>query len=136
MSSRSNDNALAPSSTTLIQEHPRVTPSQRRLPRHLVAYYCAAGVLVVGLLAATLVYIFATDNDIDEAAELANARMYQHNLEVIGGKFAVYLDEFNRWFASLWHGRSLAYTIGVLAIGIAIACIRVGDLMSRARDDS
>ena len=102
----------------------------------MVAYYCAAAALIVGFAAAAVVYIFSTDNHLDEAAELANARMYQHNLEVIGGKFAVYLDEFNRWFASLWHGRSLACTIGVLAIAIAIVCIRVGDLMSRARDDS
>ena len=102
----------------------------------MIAYYAAAAVLIVGLVWAALIYIFANDSDVDEAAELANARMYQHQLEVIGGKFAVYLDEFNRWFASLWHGKTLAYTIGVLAIVIAVVCIRVGDLMSRARDDS
>ena len=102
----------------------------------MVAYYCAAAVLALGFVAAVLVYAFADDSDVDAAEEMANARMYQHNLEVIGGKFAVYLDEFNRWFGSLWHGRSLAYTRGVLAIAIAIVCIRVGDLMARARDDS
>ena len=90
----------------------------------------------MGLVTAVLVYVFAADDtDADAAADLANARMYQHNLEVIGGKFAVYLDEFNRWFARLWHGRSLAFTIAVLAITIAVVCIRVGDLMSRLPDD-
>ena len=103
----------------------------------MVAYYSAAAVLLVGFVTAALVYFFATDDsDVDAAAELANARMYQHNLEVIGGKFAVYLDEFNRWFASLWHGRALAYTIAVLAVAIAVVCIRVGDLISSTRDDS
>jgi len=103
----------------------------------MVAYYAAAAFLVVGFVAAALVYVFAADDgDADAAAEIANARMYQHNLEVIGGKFAVYLDEFNRWFASLWHGRPLAWTIGVLAIAIAIVCVRVGDLMSRQANDS
>lgn len=102
----------------------------------MVAYYCAAAVLIVGMVTAALVYLFADESDIDEAAELANARMYQHNLEVIGGKFAVYLDQFNRWFASLWHGRALAYTIGILAIAIAGVCIQVGDIISKGRDDS
>jgi hypothetical protein len=103
----------------------------------MVAYYSAAAVLIVGFLTAALVYFLATDDaDVDAAAEIANARMYQHNLEVIGGKFAVYLDEFNRWFASLWHGRALAYTIAVLAIAIAVVCIRVGDLISSRQDDS
>jgi len=121
----------------LTEENAQTTSSKQRLAGHTVAYYCAAAVLLIGLVSAVLVYVFATnDSDIDAAAGIANARMYQHNLEVIGGKFAVYLDEFNRWFASLWHGRTLAYTIGVFAIAIAIACIRVGDLISRGRDDS
>jgi hypothetical protein len=119
----------------LPEEHVPSASKARRSP-HLIAYYCGAAVLVVGVVSAALVYIFADDGDVDLEAELANARMYQHNLEVVGGKFAVYLDEFNRWFASLWHGRTLAYTIAVLAIVVAAACIRVGDLMSRTRDDS
>jgi len=103
----------------------------------MVAYYCGAAILLVGFVTAAIVYVFAgDDSDADAAAEVANARMYQHNLEVIGGKFAVYLDEFNRWFASLWHGRALAYTLGVLAIAIAALCVWVGDLMSRVGDDS
>jgi len=84
-----------------------------------------------------LIYVFAIDDsDADTAAEITSARMYQHNLEVIGGKFAVYLDELNRWFSSLWHGRALAYTIAVIAIAIAVVCIRVGDMISSRRDDS
>jgi hypothetical protein len=103
----------------------------------VVAYYCAAAVLLGGLVTAALVYVFAIDDgDVDAAAEIEDTRMYQHNLEVIGGKFAVYLDEFDRWFASLWHGRTLAYTIAVLAVAIAAVCIRVGDLLSSQRDDS
>ena len=83
---------------------------------------------------AAVVYVLADDEELDAAAEIANARMYQHNLEVIGGKFAVYLDEFNRWFAGLWHGKTLAYTISVLAIALALLCFWIGDVMSRQRD--
>jgi hypothetical protein len=122
----------------LSDEHPDTESSSPRWPRHTIAYYCSVAVLLVGLVAAVFVYFFANDNnDLDAADELANARMYQHNLEVIGGKFAVYLDEFNRWFASLWHGKSLAYTIAVIAIATAAVCFWVGEMhsMHAQRDD-
>jgi hypothetical protein len=56
--------------------------------------------------------------------------MYQHNIELRGGKFAVLSAEFNEWFCSLWHGRPLAYMVAVVAVGIALVCFRVGHLMS------
>jgi ABC-type Fe3+ transport system permease subunit len=119
------------------QEQPRHASSSERKPRHTVAYYCAAAVLLIGLVAASLVYVLASDDgEADAAAEIASARIYQHNLEVMGGKFAVHLDEFDRWFASLWHGRALARTIALLALALAVVCVWVGDLMSRRRDDS
>ena len=66
----------------------------------------------------------------DPADEIASGRMYEHNLELMGGKFAVYVARFNQWFADLWHGRPLAYTVAVLAVAIASVCIGVARLMS------
>ena len=86
---------------------------------------------------------FATREDIDNAVKLGLGHPMGpfELLDLIGLDTAdhisnVLFDEFNRWFASLWHGRTLAYTIAVLAIAIAVACIRIGDLISRTRDDS
>jgi hypothetical protein len=126
--------SLVRSPKTLTEENPKHEPAKQRLPRHAVAYYCSVAVLLIGLTAAAFVYVLADGEDLDDANEIANARMYQHNLEVIGGKFAVYLDEFNRWFASLWHGKTLAYTIGVLAIALALVCFWIGDMISRHGD--
>ena len=56
--------------------------------------------------------------------------MYEHNLEVIGGKLNVYLAQFDDWFASLWHGTALAYTVAVLAVAIALACFGVAHLIA------
>jgi hypothetical protein len=56
--------------------------------------------------------------------------MYRHNIELMGGKFAVYADQFNEWFASLWHGRELAYTVAVLSVAVALVCFLAGRLMS------
>jgi hypothetical protein len=49
----------------------------------------------------------------------------------MGGKFAAYLDEFDRWFDSLWHGKALAYTIAVLAIAGALPCFCIAQLTSK-----
>lgn len=92
--------------------------------------YSGAAILFVGLLAAELIYLFAGDDaDMDAAAEIAHGRGYQHNLEVMGGKFAVLSADFDRWFVSLWQGRSLAYTVAVLAVVLAAACFLVAHLM-------
>ena len=93
-------------------------------------YYCGAAILLVGLVGAAVVYVVAGDAEADAAAELASGRMYQHNLELMGGKFAVFAAEFDQWFASLWHGRPLALTVAVLAIAIALVFFWIGHLMS------
>ena len=106
-------------------------PAKRRQPIHTVMYYLGVAILVLGLACAAIIFVFAEDNgDVDAADEVANARMYQHNIELMGGKLAVYTDSFNRWFANLWHGKTLAYTIGVLAVVMALACFALGRILS------
>jgi hypothetical protein len=88
--------------------------------RATILRYWAAGVLLLGLLAAEIVYVVASD-EADVSAELARDRMYQHNLQLMGGKAAVLFDGFDRWFAGLWHGHALAYTLAVLTLVAAAA---------------
>ena len=89
-------------------------------------YYVGVAILVLGLVSATLIYVFATsDADAEAAAEIASSRAYQHNLELMGGKFALLSTEFDEWFASLWHGRALAGTIAVLSVVVAAVCFLV-----------
>ena len=98
-------------------------------PRPAIWYWGVA-ILVVGLLGAVLIAVTATDDEADAASAIASDRMYQHNLELMGGKFGVLLAEFSDWFASLWHGRALAYTIGVLSIAISAGCFLLAHLMN------
>ena len=74
--------------------------------------------LVAGLIAASV--IFATAQPEEKPGILGvdlptNRDTMQ--LERMGGKSYILFHEFSEWFASLWHGRKLAYTIGVIAIG-------------------
>ena len=48
-----------------------------------------------------------------------DSKMYLHNLELYGGKLNVIMDDFRRWFAGLWHGKSLAVIIGFTSVIIS-----------------
>jgi len=114
----------------LSETDPRHAPAKQR-PRHPIIYYWGWAVLLVGLVGAAFIYAFAAeDEDMNATREITSGRMYQHNIELMGGKFAVLSAEFNEWFGSLWHGRPLAYMVAVVAVGIALVCFWVGHLMS------
>jgi hypothetical protein len=92
-------------------------------------------ILIAGLLGAVLLYVFAAGDDTDAVDAIASQRMYGHNLELMGGKLAVFADEFDRWFAGLWHGKALAYTVAVITIVVAVACFGVARLISQPAQD-
>ena len=48
-----------------------------------------------------------------------DSRMYRRDLELYGGKAAMVVDDFSRWFVGLWHGKSLAFTIAGISIFIS-----------------
>lgn len=109
----------------------------RQPPLHAVLRWWGGAVLAVGLTVAALIYALApSDEGIDAASEIARGRMYQHNLELMGGKAGALMAEFNEWFAGLWHGRSLAYTVAFLAIVAALGCFGAARLMSEPHGNS
>ena len=79
-------------------------------------YACCLIVLLAGLGSAGGIYLTAEDESSAAMDEMTGSKMYVRELQRFGGKAAVLFDEFNRWFAGLWRGKSL---------GITIACISV-----------
>jgi hypothetical protein len=49
-----------------------------------------------------------------------DSRTYRRDLELYGGKAALVADDFSRWFAGLWHGKSLAFTVAGISIFISL----------------
>lgn len=98
----------------------------------------AGVILLVGLASASVIYLATSENDSDEVLgaqfviDHANSKMYLHDLRVYGGNTNVYIDEFIHWFAGLWHGKSLAYTIACLTVFISACSFWFGDLMYMA----
>jgi hypothetical protein len=90
-------------------------------------------VLCAGLALAAWVYLTAPNDDADVlgyevmsgnvyAIAPEDSKTYRHDVELYGGKAALLADDFNRWFASLWQGKQLAYTLTLLTIVVALAC--------------
>jgi hypothetical protein len=110
-------------------------------------------VAVVGLSTALVIYLNAAeDTDLDENVQvvigvdgqtyripLADTKMYRRELQRFGGQALVIFDDFNRWFAGLWRGRSLAVTIAwitaIASVGLFLLAWQVpSDPDDRGKD--
>ncbi len=56
------------------------------------------------------------------AVSPSDSKIYRADLERFGGKASILADEFNRWFASLWHGEKLALIIALITVGASFTC--------------
>jgi hypothetical protein len=84
-------------------------------------YLITSIILLVGLGSAILIYLTA-DNAPDSGLvnDFENSKKYVHDLELYGGKANVLANELTNWFAGLWHGTSLAFTVACITIVIAL----------------
>ncbi|MCL4475079.1 MAG: hypothetical protein M1508_02460 [Nitrospirae bacterium] len=105
-------------------------------------YLIAAIILLVGLGSATLIYL-AAENAADSVLgyEPENSKMYIHDLELYGGKANVLANELMHWFVGLWHGKSLAFTVGCITLFISFVVFFVAnhmpsDVKSDDRDEN
>lgn len=87
-----------------------MTPSERRIRR------VTRTILAVGLAAAAAAYVFAVARPVNPLADQLESKKYLHDLEMYGGKANVLAAQFRDWFAGLWSGTNLAWTIAALTI--------------------
>ncbi len=94
--------------------------------RQIRLYLIGALILLIGLGSAIAIYLTA-ENAPESALiqDLENSKSYIHDLELYGGKLNVLADQFRRWFESLWQGKSLAFTVGWIAMVVACGCFFV-----------
>jgi hypothetical protein len=82
-------------------------------------YIITVVILSVGFSSAATIYLTAGEAPYDPFAEFEKSKKFAYELERMGGKAALVANDFNRWFAGLWQGESLAYSIAVITIIIA-----------------
>jgi hypothetical protein len=118
----------------------RAMPDAAAPPRNRL-HLAAIVILIAGWLAAASVFVTtgasapAPISGQIQAASPEGGVREQQALERIGGTATVRVVAFNRWVASLWHGRRLAATLAVLASVVAALCWHIADLMAEAGDD-
>jgi hypothetical protein len=98
-----------------------LTPAQIRL------YVAGYVVLIAGTTASAWAYHAAVVDEMSDSlmSQARNTKDYQGQMEYIGGNANVLGSEISGWFAGLWHGRNLAYTLAVLTLIAALLCFYV-----------
>jgi len=107
--------------------------------RRLIAW--SVLVAVIGLSSALVIHLRAgTDSGFGEDVQtiivdgkshqipLTSLKTYRRDLERFGGPAAVLADDFMRWLAGLWHGRSLAYTVAWITAFASVGLLLVARL--------
>jgi hypothetical protein len=76
-------------------------------------------ILIIGQGIAIFLYLTAESMSPDLFNPLTSKRFIRE-LELYGGKFNVLAAELSQWCAEIWHGKSLAVTVGILSLALAI----------------
>ena len=101
----------------------------RRMRLHLAT----AALLLAGLSGSAFIYLNATGSSGNSSEyEFEGTKQYVHDLELYGGKANVLATEFGKWFAGLWHGKSLAFTLATITIIISLGLFLVAHHMPPA----
>lgn len=80
--------------------------------------------LAVGFASAVAIYLTAqppAGNPLGYEPE--DTKKYVRDMELYGGKANMIAYELRQWFVSLWHGKRLAFTVGVLTVVVACAFV-------------
>src|SRR5438094_1099480 len=101
-------------------------------------FVAAAIVLIAGLLSAAAIY-FSADDEPDLSTSYVvvidptATKTYVRELRRFGGQAAVLFDEFNRWFAGLWHGKALGITIAWISVAAAVVIFWIARRMPKQK---
>jgi hypothetical protein len=87
-----------------------MTPAELRIRRG------TRWILAVGFAGAAVAWIAAAARPENPLADQLESKKYLHDLEVYGGKANVLAAQFRDWFAGLWSGTNLAWTIAALTL--------------------
>jgi len=92
-----------------------------KIPNQAKRYYLiTAGILLAGFGSAAAIYVNATAPAGNPFAEFEHSKRYTHSLEVNGGQFVVVATDLKNWFAGLWNGEELAFTVAWITVFTAI----------------
>jgi hypothetical protein len=77
-------------------------------------------ILLVGFASAVVIF-FVNAAPGTSGYELEDSKKYLRDVEVVGGQANLVATDFRHWLDGLWHGRTLAFTVAVLTVLLALA---------------
>ena len=88
-------------------------------------------ILAAGLCSALFIYLLAEDVPDDSLGYVvvngtvyplttSDSKSYRREVQRFGGKTALLFDDFGRWFAQRWQGKTLAGTLAWISIAVAL----------------
>lgn len=83
--------------------------------------FVTRAILVVGLAGAAVIFIVNVLAPAAPSYELEESKKYLRDIEVVGGTANLVATDFRHWFAGLWHGKTLAVTVAVFTVLLALA---------------
>jgi hypothetical protein len=92
----------------------------QRIDRSTALRIISATILIVGLGSAIVLYVKAGQTPGNPLGyDPEDTKQYLHDMELYGGKMNVLAADLRQWFAGLWHGKSLAFTVAFIAVLLA-----------------
>ena len=82
-------------------------------------YITTTAILFSGLVSAVTIYLIAGEPPDNPLAEFEKSKKFAYELQRMGGKAALVANDFNKWFAGLWQGETLAYTVAAITVCMA-----------------
>jgi len=105
-------------------------------------YLVTAAILLIGFGTAVAIYLAADAPPDNPFAEYEQSKRFAHEVQRMGGKMALVANDASAWFAALWQGRQLAYTVACITLVVAAGYylvasgIRPGEREAGTHDDS
>jgi hypothetical protein len=84
-------------------------------------YLVTLGILLCGIGSSVAIYLAADDTPENPFAEFEQSKRFAYEVQRMGGKMALVANDAGIWFAGLWQGRQLAYTVACITLVIALA---------------
>jgi hypothetical protein len=95
-------------------------PLSWRVMKRRTRFDIVRGVLLVGLASAIAVYMTAVNPADDPLGNpMDTSKIYQRNMEMVGGTANLVAGQITDWVKGLFQGRTLAYTLAFLTLALA-----------------
>lgn len=95
-----------------------IKPSTR--PTLSRCYCITAAILLIGFGSAVAIYLSSEEISDNPFADYEQSKRFSHEVQRMGGKMALVANDLSAWFASLWQGQQLAYTVACFTVVIAV----------------